>query len=203
MWALGTFYNHEITSSLMCSWFECMLHLNWSEVFIFSVWKQNLIGSHSHPRSSRLTGPSKRNSGVTNLSTSQSTYSNHRVILLSTWVFEHLDIFLPSLACCLGSRTFKCQLGGIYSAPSNSSHCRKSAYFLSVCVPNRSGAPLHCLVWASTSASRWHWLYYSRFGLPLDQTVTEPRQMTIVTNRWEHGLVRHSERELGLHLVPK
>jgi hypothetical protein len=36
------------------------------------------------------------NSGITNLSTSQSTYANHRVILLSTWVFEHLEM---SIAC--------------------------------------------------------------------------------------------------------
>ena len=55
MWVLGTFCNHEITRSLMCSWFEHLLHLNWSEVFIFSVWKKNLIGSHSPP-SGRLTG---------------------------------------------------------------------------------------------------------------------------------------------------
>jgi hypothetical protein len=28
--------------------------------------------------------------GLTNISTSQSTHANHQVILLSTWVFEHL-----------------------------------------------------------------------------------------------------------------
>jgi hypothetical protein len=40
----------------MCSWFEHLLHLYRSEVFIFSVWKQNPIGSHS-PASGRLIGP--------------------------------------------------------------------------------------------------------------------------------------------------
>jgi hypothetical protein len=40
MWVLGTFCNHEITSSLMCLWFKHLLHLNWSEVLIFSVWRE-------------------------------------------------------------------------------------------------------------------------------------------------------------------
>jgi hypothetical protein len=56
MWVLGTFCNHEITRSFSdVSWFEHLLHLNWSEVFIFSVWKQNPVNFHS-PLSGRLTG---------------------------------------------------------------------------------------------------------------------------------------------------
>jgi hypothetical protein len=38
----------------------------------------------------------------TNLSTSQSTYANHQVILLSTWVFEHLEMSTICLGVLLG-----------------------------------------------------------------------------------------------------
>jgi hypothetical protein len=39
---------------------------------------------------------------LTNLSTLQSTYTNHRVILLSTWVFEHLKMSIICLGMLLG-----------------------------------------------------------------------------------------------------
>jgi hypothetical protein len=57
MWVLGTFCNYEITRLLMCSWLEYLLHLNWNKVFVFGVWKQNLVGSYLPP-SGRLTDPS-------------------------------------------------------------------------------------------------------------------------------------------------
>jgi hypothetical protein len=40
--------------------------------------------------------------GLTNLSTSQSTYANQRAILLSTWVFEHLEMSTICLGMLLG-----------------------------------------------------------------------------------------------------
>jgi hypothetical protein len=40
--------------------------------------------------------------GLTNLSTSQSTYANHRVILLSTSVYEHLEMSILYLGMLLG-----------------------------------------------------------------------------------------------------
>jgi hypothetical protein len=50
MWVLGTFFNHEISRSLMCLWFVHLLHLNWSKVLIFRLFgDKNPIGSHSPP----------------------------------------------------------------------------------------------------------------------------------------------------------
>ena len=40
--------------------------------------------------------------GLTNLSTSQSTYANHRVIILSTSVYEHLEMSILYLGMLLG-----------------------------------------------------------------------------------------------------
>jgi hypothetical protein len=40
--SLRNIFNHEITGLLMFFWFECLLHLNWSEVLIFSVWQQKM-----------------------------------------------------------------------------------------------------------------------------------------------------------------
>jgi hypothetical protein len=39
---------------------------------------------------------------LTNLSTSQSTYTNHQVILLSTWVYEHMEMSTICLSMFLG-----------------------------------------------------------------------------------------------------
>jgi hypothetical protein len=44
---------------------------------------------------------SNRDSRLTNLRTSQSTYAHHRVILLSTWVFEHLEMCIIFLGVLL------------------------------------------------------------------------------------------------------
>jgi hypothetical protein len=49
-------------------------------------------------------------SGLTNLSTSQSTYANHRVILLSTWVYEHLEMSTICLGMSGGAPNMPCVL---------------------------------------------------------------------------------------------
>jgi hypothetical protein len=41
-------------------------------------------------------------SDLTNLSTSQSAYTNHRVILLSTWVYEYLEMSITCIGMLLG-----------------------------------------------------------------------------------------------------
>jgi hypothetical protein len=57
---------------------------------------------------------------LTNLSTSQSTYANHRVILLSTWVFENLEISTICLGMLLGLPYLEMAgWGGIYRPQPN------------------------------------------------------------------------------------
>jgi hypothetical protein len=59
----------------MCSWFEHLLHLNWSEEFIFSVWKQKLIVSHSPPPPSGcLTGPTMPTTGEEQVAPEEDNY---------------------------------------------------------------------------------------------------------------------------------
>jgi hypothetical protein len=55
--------------------------------------------------------------GLTKLSTSQSTYANHRVILLSTWVYEHLEMSTICLGMLLGSHTLKWPVGVVFIGP--------------------------------------------------------------------------------------
>ena len=66
-------------------------------------------------------------SGLTNLSTSQSTYANHRVILLSTWVYELLEMSTICLGMLLElQRLGMAGWGCIYSPQHKTSHWRKA-----------------------------------------------------------------------------
>jgi hypothetical protein len=65
---------------------------------------------------------------LTNLSTSQSTYANHLVILLSTWEFELLEMCTICLGMLLGLPHIEmADWGCIYSPQHRSSRWRKAA----------------------------------------------------------------------------
>jgi hypothetical protein len=97
---------------------------------------------------------SKFISGLTNLSTSQSTYANHRVILLTTWVLEHMEMSTTCIGMFHGLPHLQmASWRGINSLLLNYSHWIDKMLLLSTGAPD---SPVHtghvrCL---TTSADR-------------------------------------------------
>jgi hypothetical protein len=90
----------------------------------------------------------------------QSTYANQRVILLSTWVYEHLEMSIICLGMLLRLPHLQMAGWGIYRLPHTSNRWTQSSSFLSTLDGHtgQSGAHwtyiIHCKV-PATSVDRW------------------------------------------------
>jgi hypothetical protein len=80
-------------------------------------------------------------SSLTNICTSQSTHANHRLILLSTWVLEHLEMSIICVGMLLGPLHLQMVCWrGINSLPLNYSRWAEKLLLLSSGAPD---SPVH------------------------------------------------------------
>jgi hypothetical protein len=106
---------------------------------------------------------------ITMTHTSQRTYANHHVILLSTWVYEHLKCLYYALVCCLGSHTLKWPVGVVFIGPNtilasgeklllSSAHRTVRWRHLTVRCPY----PMRLAVGSDTAGDRWRCRFHTR-----------------------------------------